>query len=144
HDAEFLSSLLGVLALLVALLWAFAVRREWLAWVVLPGGGTVLAGVASLVQALLACGGGNMFQGFRQAMAWVHTWFGLVLGFVLMAAFFFGALSVFDREIDRWAIPATRFEPQPMPSFDAVLRPAFERIQPTPEAIEAMRPRVDG
>jgi hypothetical protein len=54
HDAEFLSSLLGVLALLVALLWAFAVRREWLAWVVLPGGGTVLAGVASLVQALLA------------------------------------------------------------------------------------------
>jgi len=85
-----------------------------------------------------------MFQGFRQAMAWVHTWFGLVLGFVLMAAFFFGALSVFDREIDRWAIPATRFEPQPMPSFDAVLRPAFERIQPTPEAIEAMRPRVDG
>ena len=44
-------------------------------------------------------------QSFRQAMAWLHTWFGLVLGFVLMAAFFFGALSVFDREIDRWAIP---------------------------------------
>src|SRR5690554_5442585 len=85
-----------------------------------------------------------MFQGFRQAMAWVHTWFGLVLGFVLMAAFFFGALSVFDREIDRWAIPATRIEPQPMPSYEAVLRPAFERMQPAREAVEAMRPRVDG
>ncbi|MBO9715657.1 MAG: PepSY domain-containing protein [Pseudoxanthomonas sp.] len=85
-----------------------------------------------------------MSQNFRQAMAWVHTWFGLVLGFVLMAAFFFGALSVFDREIDRWAIPATRVEPQPMPSFEQVLRPAFERMQPTREAVEAMRPRVDG
>ncbi|MDP3858937.1 MAG: PepSY-associated TM helix domain-containing protein [Stagnimonas sp.] len=85
-----------------------------------------------------------MFQSFRQAMAWLHTWFGLVLGFVLMAAFFFGALSVFDREIDRWAIPETRIAPQPMPSYEKLLRPAFERMQPTPLAIDAMRPRVDG
>ncbi|NLA67447.1 MAG: PepSY domain-containing protein [Gammaproteobacteria bacterium] len=85
-----------------------------------------------------------MFATFRQAMAWLHTWFGLVLGFVLMAAFFFGALSVFDREFDRWAIPHTRFAPQPMPSFDTVLRPALERMQPAPEAVAAMRPRVDG
>lgn len=85
-----------------------------------------------------------MLQSFRQTMAWVHTWFGLVLGFVLMAAFFFGALSVFDREIDRWTIPSTRFQPQPMPSFDRVLRPAFERMRPTPEAIDQMRPRVYG
>ncbi|MBB1061475.1 PepSY-associated TM helix domain-containing protein [Marilutibacter spongiae] len=82
--------------------------------------------------------------GFRQAMAWLHTWFGLVLGFVLMAAFFFGALSVFDREIDRWSIPATRFEAQPMPAFDTVLRPAFERMQPVPAAVAAMSARVDG
>jgi uncharacterized iron-regulated membrane protein len=85
-----------------------------------------------------------MFSNFRQAMAWLHTWFGLVLGFVLMAAFFFGALSVFDREIDRWTVPTTRIAPQPMPSFEQVLRPAFERMHPTPEAIDAMRPRVDG
>ena len=85
-----------------------------------------------------------MTQSFRQAMAWLHTWFGLVLGFVLMAAFFFGALSVFDREIDRWSIPATRIEPQPMPSYEKVLRPAFERMQPTPEAVDAMRPLVNG
>ncbi len=85
-----------------------------------------------------------MFTTFRQAMAWLHTWFGLVLGFVLMAAFFFGALSVFDREFDRWAIPATRIEPQPMPSYDRVLRPAFERMQPTRAAVDAMRGQVDG
>ncbi len=84
-----------------------------------------------------------MFQSFRQAMAWLHTWFGLVLGFVLMAAFFFGALSVFDREIDRWSIPATRFEPQPMPSFEQVLRPVFERMQPLPADVRALRARLD-
>ncbi len=71
-----------------------------------------------------------MFQSFRQAATWVHTWFGLVLGFVLIVAFFFGSLSVFDREIDRWAIPASRFAPQPMPSFDRMLRPVSEGIQP--------------
>lgn len=85
-----------------------------------------------------------MMLSFRQAMAWLHTWFGLVLGFVLMAAFFFGALSVFDREIDRWAIPSTRFDPQPMPSYEKILRPAFERMQPLPATVDAMRPRVNG
>ncbi len=46
-----------------------------------------------------------MFSSFRQAMASLHTWFGLTLGFILMVVFFFGSLSVFDREIDRWSIP---------------------------------------
>ena len=85
-----------------------------------------------------------MFQSFRLSMTWLHTWFGLVLGYVLMVAFFFGALSVFDREIDRWAIPETRFEPQPMPSFDAMLKPIFERIVPEEEELEEARRRVGG
>ena len=85
-----------------------------------------------------------MFSNVRLTMAWLHTWFGLVLGFVLMVVFFFGALSVFDREIDRWAIPASRFAPQPMPSFDQVLRPVFEGMQPTQESVDLMRSRVNG
>ncbi|KAF0805663.1 PepSY domain-containing protein [Alcanivorax xiamenensis] len=85
-----------------------------------------------------------MFQNFRLAMAWVHTWFGLFLGFVLMVVFFFGSLSVFDREIDRWAIPESRFEPQPMPSYDEILKPVFEDMQPSKESVDQMRPRVDG
>lgn len=85
-----------------------------------------------------------MFPSFRLAMTWVHTWFGLVLGFVLMAAFFFGALSVFDREIDRWTIPASRFEAQPMPSFDRILKPAFETMQPSREGLDFIRDKVDG
>jgi uncharacterized iron-regulated membrane protein len=85
-----------------------------------------------------------MFQSFRHAMTWLHTWFGLALGFVLMACFFFGSLSVFDREIDRWAIPASRFAPQPMPSFDKVLRPVFEDMKPSQQSIEFMRDKVHG
>jgi uncharacterized iron-regulated membrane protein len=85
-----------------------------------------------------------MYQSFRQSMAWMHTWFGLVLGYVLMACFFFGSLSVFDREIDRWAIPATRFEPQPMPSFDAILSPAMRALKPHPDDMAATQERVIG
>jgi uncharacterized iron-regulated membrane protein len=86
-----------------------------------------------------------MFQSFRLSMTWLHTWFGLVLGFVLMVVFFFGSLSVYDREIDRWALPATRFEAQPMPSFDKVLAPAFRGItKPDADDLEAARSRVDG
>ncbi|KAF1071311.1 MAG: hypothetical protein GAK39_01370 [Variovorax sp.] len=85
-----------------------------------------------------------MFQNFRLSMAWLHTWFGLVLGFVLMVVFFFGSLSVFDREIDRWAIPETRFEPQRMPSFDQVLLPLFKEAKPAPANIEQARSRVNG
>ena len=85
-----------------------------------------------------------MFQNFRLTMAWLHTWFGLVLGFVLMVVFFFGSLSVFDREIDRWAIPSTRFAPQPMPSFDKILKPVFEDMKPSAENIEAAKSRVNG
>jgi len=71
-----------------------------------------------------------MLSNFRLSMTWLHTWFGLVLGFVLVVVFFFGSLSVFDREFDRWAIPETRFEPQPMPSFDQVLLPILQRVEP--------------
>ncbi|MDM0004898.1 PepSY-associated TM helix domain-containing protein [Variovorax sp. J22G73] len=85
-----------------------------------------------------------MFQNFRLSMAWLHTWFGLVLGFVLMVVFFFGSLSVFDREIDRWAIPESRFAPQPMPSFDKMLLPVFQDMKPTPQSIEQARGRVNG
>jgi uncharacterized iron-regulated membrane protein len=86
-----------------------------------------------------------MFSSFRLSMAWLHTWFGLVMGYVLMIAFFFGALSVFDREIDRWAIAETRFAPQPMPSFDEMLKPIFEKkIAPDEEELALARQRVGG
>lgn len=50
HDAEFLSSAVGLLVFLVAFLWTFAARRVWLAWVLLAGGGGLMAAIASAVQ----------------------------------------------------------------------------------------------
>lgn len=52
-----------------------------------------------------------MNETFRKSMAWLHTWAGVVIGSVLFAIFWMGTLSVFDREIDRWMQPATRFAP---------------------------------
>ncbi len=85
-----------------------------------------------------------MFQTFRQSMSWLHTWFGLTLGYVLMVCFFFGALSVFDREIDRWALPDTRFPAQPAPSFDKVLKPIYAQLKPHPVDLAATQARVVG
>lgn len=85
-----------------------------------------------------------MFPNVRHTMAWLHTWFGLALGLVLMVVFFFGSLSVFDREIDRWAIPDTRYEPQPMPSFDKMLAPIFQEMQPDAAARALIAPLADG
>jgi len=85
-----------------------------------------------------------MFPTFRLSMTWLHTWFGLVLGYVLIVVFFFGSLSVFDREIDRWAIPETRFAAQPMPSFDTMLAPIFARMAPEADELKAAAARVKG
>ena len=81
-----------------------------------------------------------MFNNFRLSMTWVHTWFGLALGFVLMVCFFFGSLSVFDREIDRWALPDTRFEPQPMPSFDKLLLSVMKQVEPDEAEYASLMP----
>jgi len=51
HDAEFLSTAIGLLVFLVALLWTIATRRLLLAAVLLAGGGALMAVAGSLVQA---------------------------------------------------------------------------------------------
>ncbi len=45
---------------------------------------------------------------FRKSMNLLHTWSGVVLGSLIFVIFWTGTLSVFDREIDRWMMPATR------------------------------------
>jgi PepSY-associated transmembrane protein len=62
-------------------------------------------------------------------MAVLHTWTGVALGSVLFAIFWMGTLSVFDREIDRWMLPATRLGPPPPAlSLDASVRPRVDRL----------------
>ena len=48
---------------------------------------------------------------FRASMTLLHSWAGVIAGSLLFAIFWMGTLSVFDREIDRWMMPATRSLP---------------------------------
>ncbi len=50
HDAEHLSAILGVLLFLIVFLWAFSTPRVGRLWLVLLGGGGLMAGVATLTQ----------------------------------------------------------------------------------------------
>lgn len=63
---------------------------------------------------------------FRASMNWLHTWAGVVLGALLFAIFWMGTLSVFDREIDRWTMPATRLAAPAAPVSLDELRPGVE------------------
>lgn len=42
---------------------------------------------------------------FRQSMAWLHRWTGLVLGWLMFFVFVTGTAGYFDTEIDRWMRP---------------------------------------
>lgn len=42
---------------------------------------------------------------FRQSMSWLHTWSGLILGWLLFAIFFTGTYSYFRTEITYWMTP---------------------------------------
>lgn len=46
-----------------------------------------------------------MKEDFRQSMAWLHTWVGLVVGWVLFFVFVTGTAGYFAYEIDRWMRP---------------------------------------
>lgn len=46
-----------------------------------------------------------MKQGFRQSMAWLHTWGGLVFAWLLFAVFFAGTLSFYREELTLWMQP---------------------------------------
>lgn len=67
-----------------------------------------------------------MKQGLRQSMAWLHTWVGLVPGWVLYVIFVFGTAAFFQNEIDAWMRPelssGTQVTPRALASADAALR----------------------
>ena len=46
-----------------------------------------------------------MKQTLTQSMAWLHTWGGLIVGWLLFVIFLTGSLAVFDQEIDNWMQP---------------------------------------
>lgn len=49
-----------------------------------------------------------MKNGFRQSMAWLHTWSGLLVGWILFAVFLTGTASYFKGEVSQWMQPELR------------------------------------
>lgn len=47
-------------------------------------------------------------KGLRQSMAWIHTWLGLLAGWILFSMFLTGTASYFRPEITRWMQPELR------------------------------------
>lgn len=61
-----------------------------------------------------------MKTSLRQAMAWLHTWSGLLIGWLLFVIFVGGTIACFDRELDDWARPSLHAAQGPQPTqFDA-------------------------
>jgi len=52
-----------------------------------------------------------MKEGFRQSMAWLHTWLGLVFGWLLFAIFLTGTLAYFKDETTHWMQPEISARP---------------------------------
>lgn len=69
-------------------------------------------------------------EGFRQAMSWVHTWAGLVLGWLLFAIFATGTLSFFKSEFNLWMRPEMHGLAAPSPDVADRAQAALHRHAP--------------
>lgn len=77
-------------------------------------------------------------EGFRQAMSWLHTWAGLILGWLLFAIFFTGTLSFFKNEFNLWMRP----EMHGLPSTAATDTDAAQVTQKAVDALVRKAPEV--
>ncbi|SFP60851.1 PepSY-associated TM helix domain-containing protein [Sphingomonas rubra] len=55
-----------------------------------------------------------MSKGFRQSQAWLHTWSGLLLGWILFLVFVAGTIAFWREGLNRWARPELARVEQPM------------------------------
>ena len=63
-----------------------------------------------------------MKEGLRQSMALLHTWTGLLLGWLLFAMFASGTAAYFQDEITRWMQPEVTGKADPVASAEAAVR----------------------
>jgi len=71
-------------------------------------------------------------EGLRQSMSWLHTYSGLIVGWLLYAVFFTGTLSYFRDEINDWMRPELHAGAQDAHSAQRALD-AMQRIAPEAE-----------
>ncbi|MFZ4289865.1 PepSY-associated TM helix domain-containing protein, partial [Variovorax sp. HJSM1_2] len=68
-------------------------------------------------------------SGFRQSMAWLHTWCGLWFSWLLYAVFLTGTLAVFDEPITHWMGPEHALEEAAAEQAQAHAAPVSNRAQ---------------
>ncbi|MCK8784096.1 PepSY domain-containing protein [Roseomonas sp. NAR14] len=66
-----------------------------------------------------------MKEGFRQSMAWLHTWSGLLVGWVLFAVFLTGTAAYLKPEISAWMMPELRTPAPETPAEQAATAQAL-------------------
>ncbi len=71
-------------------------------------------------------------EGLRQSMSWLHTWSGLILGWVLFAMFLTGSMAFFRPEITRWMQPEINV--QPVATVQAVKMAEQYLVEHAPDA----------
>lgn len=73
-----------------------------------------------------------MKDGLRQSMAWLHTWTGLLLGWLLFTMFVTGTAAYFQEEISRWMKPEVTAAPDRAAATQAAIA-YLNRTQPDAE-----------
>ncbi|MGK6320481.1 PepSY-associated TM helix domain-containing protein [Sphingomonas sp. DT-204] len=63
-----------------------------------------------------------MKESLRQSMAWLHTWAGLLLGWLLFAMFATGTAAYFQDEITRWMEPEITGPVDPVAATEGAVR----------------------
>ncbi|WP_224991821.1 PepSY-associated TM helix domain-containing protein [Acinetobacter pittii] len=67
-----------------------------------------------------------MHKGIRQSMAWLHSWTGLIFGWLVFAIFLMGSLSYYRHEINLWMQPAlAQYEVKQ----DIAIKTAYQYLQ---------------
>ena len=88
-----------------------------------------------------------MNKSFRQSMAWLHTWVGLLLGWLLVAIFITGTSAYFRQEIPLWMEPETHdstLTPNTLDMAVAVLNDKMVRRHPHVFPEGTLNSRRDG
>lgn len=68
-----------------------------------------------------------MKASFRQSMAWLHTWAGLIPAWIVFVIFLFGTTAYFEQEINAWMRPEVRAAPVSATALDAASQILAER-----------------
>lgn len=78
-----------------------------------------------------------MKPSFRQSMTWLHTWTGLVVGWVLFFVFVTGTASYATQEITRWMQPERPMQPQVVPDAATQFDMAYQQLRSIPQSQQA-------